>query len=127
VDGGGGAGDGHLLAARASADAPSGAEAAQARVALDCGEEGAPEWADVLAVGPRPGAVEVAVVSARRAQRAVRAGGVWAFAYHLVALPCAASGQFSPIVAVGGGGAAAHASGVPGGEVGVGAGNSYLT
>lgn len=89
------------LVARAAVDPPPGAEAADLVIAVDCAEEGAPDWAGVVALGPDVRSVEAALGSARRAARARRIGGTAAFLYHVAALPCAAAGLLSPMAAVG--------------------------
>ncbi|KAF0244939.1 MAG: cation transport ATPase, partial [Planctomycetota bacterium] len=89
------------LVARAAVDPPPGADAADLSIAVDCAEEGAPDWAAVIALGPDVRVVEAALGSARRAARARRIGGTAAFLYHVAALPCAAAGLISPMAAVG--------------------------
>ena len=89
------------LVTRASTDAPPGAEAADLVCALDCGEEAAPEWAEVLVLGGDVRSAEAALGSARRAAGARRMGGAMAFLYHAAALPCAVAGLLDPLTAVG--------------------------
>ncbi|MEK7468366.1 MAG: hypothetical protein AAB074_13225 [Planctomycetota bacterium] len=112
------------LVARAAVDPPPGSDAADLTIAVDCAEEGAPEWAAVVALGPDVRAVDAALGSARRAARARRLGGTAAFLYHVAALPCAAAGLVSPMAAVGLGAVCAlglihtalRAGGNPGGQ-----------
>ncbi|MCC6739182.1 MAG: cation-translocating P-type ATPase [Planctomycetia bacterium] len=89
------------VALRAAVDAPAAVEAADLAMALDCAEEGPPDWAGVVALGADVGGVDVALGAARRAERARKVGGTAAFLYHTAALPCAAAGLLSPMVAVG--------------------------
>lgn len=90
-----------VLAARSSHEAPAGVEECAVACAVDCGEEGAPDWAGVVSLGPDPRAVEVALGAARRAQAARRIGGSLAFLFHAAVLPCAAAGLLTPLLAVG--------------------------
>lgn len=79
-------------------DAPS---LAQADVALSLGHAAAlTQWtADIVVLGEDVGKVVDAIAVARRTFRVIRQNLAWAFAYNLIAIPLAATGQLSPLAA----------------------------
>ena len=79
-------------------DAPS---LAQAQVSITLGSATAlAQWtADIVVLGDDLSRVADAIVHARRTYRVIRENLVWAFAYNLIAVPAAAFGFVTPLVA----------------------------
>ena len=79
-------------------DAPS---LAQANVSLSLGSAAAlTQWtADIVVLGDDVGRIADAIAVARRTFAVIRQNLAWAFAYNLVAIPLAATGQLSPLAA----------------------------
>jgi P-type Cu2+ transporter len=79
-------------------DAPS---LAQADVSLALGSAAAlTQWtADVVVLGNDLGRVTIAIETARRTFRVIRQNLAWAFGYNAIAIPLAATGHVSPLVA----------------------------
>jgi Cu2+-exporting ATPase len=79
-------------------DAPS---LAQAQVSITLGSSTAlAQWtADIVVLGDDLSRVADAIVHARRTYRVIRENLVWAFAYNLIAVPAAAFGFVTPLVA----------------------------
>ena len=79
-------------------DAPS---LAQAQVSITLGSATPlAQWtADIVVLGDDLSRVADAIVHARRTYRVIRENLVWAFAYNLVAVPAAAFGFVTPLVA----------------------------
>ena len=79
-------------------DAPS---LAQAQVSITLGSATAlAQWtADIVVLGDELSRVADAIVHARRTYRVIRENLVWAFAYNLIAVPAAAFGFVTPLVA----------------------------
>ncbi len=74
---------------------------AQANVSLSLGSAATlTQWtADVVVLGDDLMRIAEAIARARKAFRVIRQNLLWAFAYNLVAIPLAASGHVSPLVA----------------------------
>jgi len=79
-------------------DAPVLAQA-QVSVALSSGADLAQASADVVLVGDRLAPLRVAAAQARRTMRVVRQNLAWATLYNAVALPLAAAGLVTPLIA----------------------------
>ena len=79
-------------------DAPSLAQA-QVSVSLGSATPLAQWTADVVVLGDELPRIADAIVHARRTLRVVRANLGWAFAYNAVAIPAAAAGYVSPLIA----------------------------
>lgn len=79
-------------------DAPS---LAQADVSLSLGSAATlAQWtADIVVLGDDVGRIAGAIDVARRTFRVIRQNLAWAFAYNLIAIPLAATGQLSPLAA----------------------------
>ena len=79
-------------------DAPS---LAQAQVSIALGSATAlAQWtADIVVLGDDLSRVADAIVHARRTYRVIRENLVWAFAYNIIAVPAAAFGFVTPLVA----------------------------
>ncbi len=79
-------------------DAPSLAQA-QVSVSLGSATALAQQTADIVVLGDDLGRVADAIAHARRTYRVIRQNLGWAFAYNLVAVPAAAFGMVTPLVA----------------------------
>ncbi len=79
-------------------DAPSLAQA-QVSVSLGSATALAQQNADIVVLGDELSRVADAIVHARRTSRVIRQNLGWAFAYNLVAVPAAAFGLVTPLVA----------------------------
>ena len=79
-------------------DAPSLAQA-QVSVSLGSATALAQQTADIVVLGDDLGRVADAIAHARRTYRVIRQNLAWAFAYNLVAVPAAAFGMVTPLVA----------------------------
>ena len=79
-------------------DAPSLAQA-QVSVSLGSATALAQQTADIVVLGDELARVADAIAHARRTSRVIRQNLAWAFAYNLVAVPAAAFGLVTPLVA----------------------------
>jgi Cu2+-exporting ATPase len=82
-------------------DAPSLAQA-QVSVSLGSATALAQQTADIVVLGDELARVADAISHARRTSRVIRQNLAWAFAYNLVAVPAAAFGMVTPLVAAAG-------------------------
>ena len=81
-------------------DAPALASA-DVGIAMGSGTDIAIESAGIALMRPDPRLAPAAITLARRAERTIRLGLFWAFAYNVVGIPLAAFGLLSPVVAGG--------------------------
>ncbi len=81
-------------------DAPALASA-NVGIAMGSGTDIAIESAGIALMRPDPRLAPAAITLARRAERTIRLGLFWAFAYNVVGIPLAALGLLSPVVAGG--------------------------
>ena len=77
----------------------AGLGAAQVSVALGSGADVAAGNSDVVLLGERLGALALALQAARRALAVIRQNLAWAFAYNALAIPAAACGLVTPLLA----------------------------
>ena len=77
----------------------AGLAAAQVSIAMGCGTDIACSASDVILLAGRLDALLTAVRTAHRTLRVIRQNLTWAFAYNMIAVPLAACGYVTPLIA----------------------------